>query len=185
MGFFDIFDSNSNNKKKKKNQQGILSSISIISEVSSDMLRDTSKAIKKQAKRYGKTISEVASGTGEIAKFAYEETAEYISDLKSEYASSAKSIGKSISYMANKAGETIKIIYLKVQELITLRFLKVRTKIEVPEAARIQIMEAKKDAVKVGIFDEENHKIGESRYESSVGVDPSIHAGYKKYEIFS
>ncbi len=149
------------------------------------MLRDASKSIKRQTKKYGKSIAGIASETGEVAKIVFGETSDYIKDRSVEYAKSVKELTGSISYVTNKAGDVIKTIYQKVQELITLRFLKVRTKFEVPEAARIQIMEAKKDAVKVGIFDENNYKIGESRYESSVGVDPSIHAGYKKYEIFA
>ena len=158
MGFFDL------NKKKKKKQIGLFS---IISDISADIMEDASKSIRRNAKRYGKTIDNLAREGGYKARQIYEDVSENIDGL------------------SIIAGEAIRSFYLKVKELITLPFLKFRTKVEVPEATKIQILEAKKNAVKVGIFDENNHKIAETRYESSAGVDPSIHAGYKKYEIFA
>ncbi len=158
MGIFDF------NKKKKKNQDGLFS---IISDISADIMEDASKSIRRNAKKYGKAIDNIAREGGHKAKKAYQE------------------VSNNIDAVSIIAGEVIRTICLKVKELITLPFLKFRTKVEVPEATKIQILEAKKDAVKVGIFDENNHKIAETRYESSAGVDPSIHAGYKKYEIFA
>ena len=158
MGIFDL------NKKKKKKQIGLFS---IISDISADIMEDASKSIRRTAKRYGKTIDNLAREGGNKARQIYEDVSENIDGL------------------SIIAGEVIRSFYLKVKELITLPFLKFRTKVEVPEATKIQILEAKKNAVKVGIFDENNHKIAETRYESSAGVDPSIHAGYKKYEIFA
>lgn len=158
MGIFDL------NKKKKKKQIGLFS---IISDISADIMEDASKSIRRNAKRYGKTIDNLAREGGNKARQIYEDVSENIDGL------------------SIIAGEAIRSFYLKVKELITLPFLKFRTKVEVPEATKIQILEAKKNAVKVGIFDENNHKIAETRYESSAGVDPSIHAGYKKYEIFA
>lgn len=81
------------------------------------------------------------------------------------------------------ARKVITILYPKVKELITLEFIKERTKIEVPEAFKIEIMKVRKDSVNVGIFDDNSHKIAEMRYESSIGVDPSLHHSRKKYEI--
>lgn len=159
MGIFDF------NKKNKKHNQDSL--FSLISDISSDIMEDASKSIKRKVKRYGKTIDNLARDGGNKAKKVYEE------------------VSNNLDAVSIIAGEAFRTLYLKVKELITLPFLKFRTKIEVPEATKIQILEARKNAVKVGIFDENNHKIAETRYESSAGVDPSIHAGYKKYEIFA
>lgn len=158
MGIFDF------HKKKKKNQEGLFS---LISDISADIMEDASNSIRRNAKKYGKVIDNLAREGGNKAKKVYDE------------------VSDNIETFSTIAGAAIRTVYLKVKELITLPFLKVRTKIEVPEAAKIQILEAKKNAVKVGIFDNTNHKIAETRYESSAGVDPSLHAGYKKYEIFA
>ncbi len=159
MGIFDF-----NKKKKKNHQEGLFS---LISDISADIMEDASKSIRRSAKKYGRTIDNLAREGGNKAKKVYKDVSDNID---------------AISFIA---GDAIRTLYLKVKELITLPFLKFRTKIEVPEATKIQILEAKKNAVKVGIFDENNHKIAETRYESTAGVDPSIHAGYKKYEIFA
>lgn len=156
MGIFDF------NKKKK--QEGLFS---IISDISADIMEDASKSIRRNVKKYGKTIDHIAREGGNKARQLYDEVSENMDGL------------------SIIAGEAIRTLYLKVKELITLPFLKIRTKVEVPEATKIQILEAKKNAVKVGIFDDNNHKIAETRYVSSAGVDPSIQAGYKKYEIFA
>lgn len=89
-----------------------------------------------------------------------------------------------ILYM-KAAKAVIKILYSKVKEIITLKFLLERTKIEVPEAIRMEILKVKKNAVKVGIFDESDNHIAEINYESSVGVDSNLHSSSKKYELLT
>ena len=117
------------------------------------------------------------------AKIKFNEAKDYLADHSDDIAKAIDDFGGDVANISSKAYSHLKEIFHKVMEYITLPFLRSRAKMDVPKGVKMQIIEAKKNAVKVGIFDEYDNCIERVRYESIAGIDASIKAGTQKYSI--
>lgn len=75
----------------------------------------------------------------------------------------------------------VALSYLACKGIIDAGFLKKRIKEECPDSFKILIKEKKKNAVKVGIFDENECGLGDMTVKSEEGVSDSIYEGQVIY----
>lgn len=73
------------------------------------------------------------------------------------------------------------VSFLVCKGIIDAGFLKKRIKEECPDSFKILIKKKKKNAVKVGIFDEDECGLGDMTVKSEKGVSDSIYEGQVIY----
>ena len=161
-----------------------------LDEVTDDVYKELSVSAKKTAKSANQHIGTALGVAGTV----YNETSKQIDkglkqvgrfvDNHYEYLKAADDFADSAFDAAKSTIEKVKTYVVNVaKQLIDIIFIKEQVKQHNPQAFRALILEKKKDAVDVGIFD--NGKVTERlTINSDVGVSNNIYRG-QIIEIYS
>lgn len=153
--------------------------IDALDEVTDDVYKELSVSAKKTAmsanQLYNETSKQIDKGLKQVGRFV---------DNHYEYLKAADDFADSAIDAAKSTIEKVKTYVVNVaKQLIDIIFIKEQVKQHNPQAFRALILEKKKDAVDVGIFD--NGKVTERlTINSDVGVSNNIYRG-QIIEIYS
>jgi hypothetical protein len=157
--------------------------IDALDEVTDDVYKELSVSAKKTAKSANQRIGTVYNETSKQIDKGLKQVGRFV-DNHYEYLKAADDFADSAIDAAKRTVEKVKTYVVNVaKQLIDIIFIKEQVKQHNPQAFRALILEKKKDAVDVGIFD--NGKITERlTINSDVGVSNNIYRG-QIIEIYS
>lgn len=157
--------------------------IDALDEVTDDVYKELSVSAKKTAKSANQHIGTVYNETSKQIDKGLKQVGRFV-DNHYEYLKAADDFADSAFDAAKSTIEKVKTYVVNVaKQLIDIIFIKEQVKQHNPQAFRALILEKKKDAVDVGIFD--NGKITERlTINSDVGVSNNIYRG-QIIEIYS
>ena len=157
--------------------------IDALDEVTDDVYKELSVSAKKTAKSANQRIGTVYNETSKQIDKGLKQVGRFV-DNHYEYLKAADDFADSAFDAAKSTIEKVKTYVVNVaKQLIDIIFIKEQVKQHNPQAFRALILEKKKDAVDVGIFD--NGKVIERlTINSDVGVSNNIYRG-QIIEIYS
>lgn len=157
--------------------------IDALDEVTDDVYKELSVSAKKTAMSANQRIGNVYNETSKQIDKGLKQVGRFV-DNHYEYLKAADDFADSAFDAAKSTIEKVKTYVVNVaKQLIDIIFIKEQVKQHNPQAFRALILEKKKDAVDVGIFD--NGKVTERlTINSDVGVSNNIYQG-QIIEIYS